>query len=110
MLTKRQKLFSDISLGTVVIYFLINLLMFLYCVIDFPDFAIFSFIYSIIDKILLPIDLFSWHIFGIFALVSFFIKLGYIRNNKKEKIKELIHLIMTGATFYFIYYIFECSF
>ena len=110
MLTKRQKLFSDISLGIVGFYFAINLLMFSYCIIDFPDLKIFELIYLLIDKILFPIDLFTWHVFGIFAIVSFLIKLSYIRKNKEEKIKELLHFIMSGVTFFLIYYIFESSF
>ncbi|MBR3948790.1 MAG: hypothetical protein IKJ70_05230 [Clostridia bacterium] len=110
MLTKRQKLFSDISLGIVGFYFAINLLMFSYCIIDFPDLKIFELIYLLIDKILFPIDLFTWHVFGIFAVISFFVKLGYIGSNKKERIKELIHFIMTGAIAFFIFYIFESSF
>ena len=110
MLTKRQKLFSDISLGIVGFYFAINLLMFSYCIIDFPDLKIFELIYLLIDKILFPIDLFTWHMFGIFAIVSFLIKLSYISKNKEEKIKELLHFIMSGVTFFLIYYIFEISF
>ena len=110
MLTKRQKLFSDISLGIVGFYFAINLLMFSYCIIDFPDLKIFELIYLLIDKILFPIDLFTWHVFGIFAIVSFLIKLSYISKNKEEKIKELLHFIMSGVTFFLIYYIFEISF
>lgn len=110
MLTKRQKLFSDISLGIVSFYFAINLLMFSYCIIDFPDLKIFELIYLLIDKILFPIDLFTWHMFGIFAIVSFLIKLSYISKNKEEKIKELLHFIMSGVTFFLIYYIFEISF
>ena len=110
MLTKRQKLFSDISLGIVGFYFIINSFILAYCKIEFPDLKIFEFIYPLIDKILFPIDLFTWHVFGIFAVISFFVKLGYIGNNKEEKIKELIHFIMTGAIAFFIYYIFESSF
>ena len=48
--------------------------------------------------------------FGIFAIVSFLIKLSYISKNKEEKIKELLHFIMSGVTFFLIYYIFEISF
>lgn len=110
MLSKRQKLFSDISLGIVSFYFIINSFILAYCKIEFPDLKIFEFIYPLIDKILFPIDLFTWHMFGIFAIVSFLIKLSYISKNKEEKIKELLHFIMSGITFFLIYYIFEISF
>ena len=110
MLSKRQKLFSDISLRIVSFYFIINSFILTYCKIDFPDLKVFEFVYPIIDKILFPIDLFTWHIFGIFAIVSFLIKLSYISKNKEEKIKEVLHLVMSGVTFFYIYYIFEISF
>ena len=110
MLSKKQKLFSDISFGIVSFYFIINSFILAYCKIEFPDFAIFEYTYTIIDKILFPIDLFTWHVFGIFAIVSFLIKLSYISKNKEEKIKEFLHLIMSGVTFFLIYYIFEISF
>ena len=110
MLSKKQKLFSDISLGVVSFYFIINSFILAYCKIEFPDFAIFEYTYTIIDKILFPIDLFTWHVFGIFAIVSFLIKLSYISKNKEEKIKEALHFIMSGVTFFLIYYIFEISF
>lgn len=110
MLSKKQKLFSDISLGIVSFYFIINSFILAYCKIELPDLMVFEFIYPLIDKVLFPIDLFTWHIFGIFAVVSFLIKLSYISKNREEKIKEVLHLIMSGVTFFFIYYIFEISF
>lgn len=114
MLTKRQKLFSDISLGIVGFYFAINSFIlafsFILSIIESPDLKIFEFIYPLIEKIFFPIDLFTWHVFGIFAIVSFLIKLSYISKNKEEKIKELLHFIMSGVTFFLIYYIFEISF
>lgn len=105
VLTKRQKLFSNISLGIVIFYFAINLFMFLCFKIDIPHF-----LFVLVDKVLFPIDLFTWHVFGIFAVISFFVKLGYIGKNKQEIIKELIHISFTVLTFLLIFFIFENSF
>lgn len=107
MLSKRYKLFSDISLGIVIFYFAINFIM--YCsfkITDIPDSLFF-----LIDNVFLPIDLFTWHVFGLFAVVSFLVKLGLGNLRiKANLVKALTHIALTIPTFYFIYYIFENSF
>ncbi len=106
----RFELFAKISLWITAFYFISNFLV-LPLWWGTPTFNIF---YGIL---LIPvyIDLFTWHIFGVFSLISFIVKIA-IWADRKELLKKdalvnlSLHLVFTVAAFGEIWWIFENSF
>ena len=106
----RFELFAKISLWITEYYFFSNLLTIpLWWEIPKPDF--------INRLILIPfyIDLFTWHIFGIFSLVAFIVKIIMWAKRgelfKKNSILNIIlHLLFTVAAFGEIWWILAESF
>ena len=106
----RFELFAKISLWITAYYFVSNFLL-LPLWWEAPTFNIFHGVF------LIPfyIDVFTWHIFGIFSLAAFIIKI-IIWAKKKKLLKKnslvnlFMHLIFTVAAFGEIWWIFENSF
>lgn len=106
----RFKLFAKISLWITAFYFISNFFI-LPLWWGTPKFNIF---YGIL---LIPfyIDLFTWHIFGVFSVAAFIVKIIMWAKRgelfKKNSIVNLIlHLLFTVAAFGEIWWIFENSF
>ena len=109
-MTKRYKTFSNISLAIVSFYCLANALIILGWGPRF-NFEVYLFI----AEAVLFLDLCTWHIFGLFAIISLIIKI-YILCKKKEiidksYIKNIIsHFMFSVISFLEICWIFENSF
>ncbi|MBE6775740.1 MAG: hypothetical protein E7543_06065 [Ruminococcaceae bacterium] len=106
----RFELFSKISLWITTYYFISNLFV-LPLWWGTPIFNIFHGVF------LIPfyIDLFTWHIFGVFSVVAFIVKITvWVKRGelfKKNSIRNLIlHIFYTVAAFGEIWWIFENSF
>ena len=109
-MTKRYKKFSDISLIIVGFYCLANALIILGWGPRFNFEA-----YLVIAEAVLFVDLCTWHIYGLFAIVGFIIKICFICEHKellnKAYIKNLIfHFLFSAISFLEIWWIFENSF
>ncbi len=106
----RFDLFAKISLWITAYYFFSNFLI----LPVWWDFEIFNFF----DKILMfPFytDLFTWHIFGVFSLISLIVKIAIYADRKvifgKDALINLgLHIFYTIAAFGEIWWIFENSF
>lgn len=72
-------------------------------------------IYTAISDVVLMIDLCTWHIHGLFAVISFIVKVillwgKKIKPNAYEIINVILHFIFSTVSFYEIWFIFENSF
>lgn len=94
---KRYNLFSKISLFIVGFYCLINIPLMLSQTIG-----------NEINAAIYFIDAYTWHIYGLFAIISFIVKLFIEKENNKEKYKFniILHTIFMLASFAQILYIF----
>lgn len=106
----RFDLFAKISLWITAYYFFSNLLI----LPVWWDFEIFQFFIDLLN-LLFFIDIFTWHIFGVFSLVAFIIKIIIWAKRgelfkKKAIINLILHLVFTVAAFGEIWWIFENSF
>lgn len=112
MLSKRFNAFSNISLWITAFYGIINVL----AVLTWKMFAenIPALVYMLCN-ITLTIDLFTWHVFGLFAIVSFIVKFTVFCKEKiifqKPHFLNLIfHLIFTVSFGFSVWWLFENSF
>ncbi len=97
---KRHSGFSAVSLFIVALYCLLNsLLMFewMYTKGTLSAFA---------DTVFF-IDLFTWHIYGLFAIISFLIKVSKKNSSKRY---SFLHLIFMLISFFEIYWIIQNAF
>ena len=94
---KRYNLFSKISLFIVGFYCLINIPLMLS---QTAENIVFASVYFI--------DAYTWHIYGLFAIISFIVKLFMEKENNKEKYKLniILHTVFMLASFAQILYIF----
>ena len=106
----RFDLFAKISLWITAYYFFSNLISIpLWWGTAISDF------FGYLIEIPFTIDLFTWHIFGVFSLVAFIIKM-VIWAKRKELVKKkaivnlVLHILFTVAAFGEIWWIFENSF
>ena len=106
----RFELFAKISLWITAYYFFSNL-------ISIPLWwgTAISDIFGYLIEIPFTIDLFTWHIFGVFSIASFIIKTVIWAKrkellNKNSLINLILHILFTVAAFGEIWWIFENSF
>lgn len=102
---KKYNVFANISLGITALYCILNLI----AVVEIS----FS-LSQIISPYALTLDVFTWLIYAIFAVLTFVFKVVYTAKNKKEKLlgnKNLIlHFIFTVLSFIGICYMFNVAF
>lgn len=72
---------------------------------------------SFIGDFVLGIDVFSWHIYGIFSIATLLIKLAdnskEVNNGSKEKwldVQSVLHFVFMLISFACIYYLFKICF
>ena len=102
-----KKLLVNSGFIVTVVYGVINLI----ALIDIQG------IMSFIGETVLGVDVFTWHIFGIFSIFTLFIRL-YFNSNKVDRgerenwidIKTAIHIIFMFISFSGIYYLFKNCF
>ncbi len=102
-----KKHINNIGLCITVIYGVLNLL----AVIDAQGNL------GFIGELALGLDVYTWHIYGIFSIVTLFIKLLFNRDavdrGEKERwldIQSALHFIFMVISFGAIYYLFENCF
>ncbi len=101
----RFKQFADISLGVTVFYFILGLLLIVF------GRAEFDFLESV-WSLLFYIPLFTWHIFGIFSIISLIVKIAIWADRKvfSEKgtlINLALHIVFTVGAFGEMWWLFE---
>lgn len=98
---KRYNIFSKISLCIVGFYCIINIPLMLSQTIS-----------NSINAAIYFIDAYTWHVYGLFAIISFIVKLFMEKENNKEKYKLniILHTIFMLASFAQILYIFGSPF
>lgn len=107
MYNKKYKVFSLLSLAVTAIYYLLNVWLYLS--------LRFGILYCNILEIVLPLDCYTWHIYGLFAVITLIIK--SIMTVKKQKsirflfkTEIILHLAFTVISLISIYEIFLISF
>lgn len=110
IMSKKYKIFSNISLIIVGFYCLMNAVMMLGWGPRFD-----SEIYFFITDAVLFIDLWTWHIYGLFAIISLIIKVFMLCKKKlafntSSIINIILHFLFSVVSFFEIYWIFENSF
>lgn len=98
---KRYNLFSIISLFIVGFYCIINIPLMLSQTIG-----------NEINAAIYFIDAYTWHIYGLFAVISFIVKLFMEKENNKERYKFniILHMIFMLISFAQLLYIFGSPF
>lgn len=99
---ERYNIFSKISLAIVGFYSVINIPLLLSQTVD--D--------NIFNAPIYFIDAYTWHIYGLFAIISFIVKLFMEKENNKEKYKLniVLHTALMLISFAEILYIFGSPF
>ncbi len=97
---KKHSVFSAISLSVVAVYCLINSLFM--CEWFFTKGTL-----SVFANIVFSIDLFTWHIYGLFATISLFIKVSKKSSTKRNC---FLHLILMLISFFEIYWMIQNAF
>ena len=94
---KRYNIFSKISLCIVGLYCIINIPLMLSQTIG-----------NDINAAIYFVDAYTWHVYGLFAVISFIVKLFMEKENNKEryKLNIILHTIFMFASFAEILYIF----
>lgn len=98
---KRYNLFSMISLCIVGFY----------CAVNIPLMLVQS-TYNDFLAAIYFIDAYTWHIYGLFAIISFIVKLFMEKENNTEKYKTniILHTVFMLVSFAEILYIFGSPF
>ena len=101
----KYKSFSSVSIFVITVYFLLNTIL----VIEWLNM---QGTLSAFADVVFFIDLFTWHIYGIFAIVSFIVKAFMINKNKsKYSIANVIlHFILMTVSFIEIYHMIQNAF
>lgn len=107
MHNKKYKAFSYLSLAVTAIYCLLNVWLYLS--------LRFGILYCDILEIVFPLDYYTWHIYGFFAVITLVIKCIITVKNKKSisplfKADIILHLAFTVISLVSIYEIFILSF
>ncbi len=97
---KKSSGFSIISLCIVTVYFLINSLFVCEWLSSKGTLSVFS-------NIVFTIDLFTWHIYCLFATISFFVK---VSKKNSSKWNSFLHLIFMLISFFEIYWMIQNAF
>lgn len=99
------KRFSVISLGVVVVYFLLNGLLVL-------EWLNMQGTLSLFADVVFFIDLFTWHIYGLFAIISFIVKACSVNKYRSKglSLNVVLHFIFTIASFFEIYHMIQNAF
>lgn len=110
---KRHRIFFIISLLIVTFYFLGNRVVVLGWGPIFSGHALE--IYSAVSDVVLFIDLTTWHIYGLFAIISLVIKIVFlwerkINCNALQIINLILHLTFSLISFYDIWFTFKNGF
>lgn len=112
MISKKYDIFSKVSLAVVGFYCIANTLL----IVGWgPKFGgLLLKVYMFLADIILFIDLSTWHIFFLFAAISFVVKIALLCKGKsafKGTLFNLIfHLLFSIVSVAEIYWIFENSF
>ncbi len=101
----RFEQFAQISLGITALYFILGLLLIIFGRAEF-DFL------EPVWSLLFYIPLFTWHIFGIFSIISLIVKIAIWADRKALSGKDalinlVLHLFFTVATFGEMWWLFE---
>ncbi len=105
------KLLSNVGFFITVIYCIFNVTAIILIEPELWDKA------QWLTDIVLGIDVFTWHIFGIFSIFTFIMKLWLNTKSVEDKanknlfdVQSILHLLFMAVSFIGIYYIFENSF
>ena len=63
---------------------------------------------SVFANIVFTIDLFTWHIYGLFAIISFIVKV--FKKNQYSKLNIFLHLIFMMISLFEICYMIQIAF
>ena len=98
---KGHRTLSSVSLFIVGLYCLFNSLLMLEVMYAKGTLSAFA------DTVFF-IDLFTWHVYGLFAIISFIIKVS--EKNKYSKLNVFLHLIFMLISFFEIYWMIQKAF
>ncbi len=101
----KYKSFSAVSLFVVTLYFLLNTVFVLEWINMQGTLSVFA-------NAVFMMDLFTWHIYGAFAIISFIIKVIYSNkySGKKVRLNIVLHFIFTVISLVEIYQMIQNGF
>ena len=101
----KYKRLSYFSLFVVTVYFILNS----YLVLEWLNM---QGILSAFADIVFLLDLFTWHIYGLFAIMSFIVKLFYRKKYESKSLNRniFLHFIFMMVSFFEIYHMIQNAF
>ena len=97
-----RKSLSTFSLIVVAVYFLINSLLLLELLFVGGTLSVFA-------DIVFAVDLFTWHIYGLFSIITFIIKITDTEF-ARSRANSALHLVFMILSFFEIFYFIQYAF
>lgn len=101
----RSIILSGFSLFTVTVYFLLNSAFML-------EWYLAKGVLSAFSNAVFTLDLFTWHIYGLFAILTFIIRIFSVnrQSSRAARLNAVLHLVFMSISFFEIYYMIQIAF